>query len=100
MSRCVAEHACPDVIEATAAGAHHYQRHRPETTLLYELVREHLRAYDIDALACACGGRLRFVALVTEPEPIAQILGALGIDSTPPARAPPKQPSFQWQEPA
>jgi hypothetical protein len=58
------------------------------------------RVYDIDALARACGGRLRFVALVTEPEPIAQILDALGLDSTPPARAPPRQPSLQWQEPA
>jgi hypothetical protein len=57
------------------------------------------RIYDIDALACPCGARLRFVALVTEPEPIANILRALDLDPTPPARAPPKQPSLPWLEP-
>jgi len=28
------------------------------------------RVHDIDALACACGGRLRFVQLVTSPEEV------------------------------
>ena len=58
------------------------------------------RIYSIDALRCPCGGRLKFIALVTEPEPIAEMLGALGLCPTPPARAPPKQRAFDWNEPA
>jgi hypothetical protein len=54
------------------------------------------RVWQIDALACPCGGRLRFIALVTEPEPVREILVAIGLDPTPPARAPPKQRDFDW----
>lgn len=50
------------------------------------------RVYDFDALACPCGGRLRFIALITEAEVAAAILTALHLPSTPPpiarARAP------------
>ncbi len=56
------------------------------------------RVYSIDALACPCGGRLRFVALVAEPSPISQILVALGICPTPPARAPPRQSEWDWTD--
>lgn len=52
--------------------------------------------YDLDALACPCGGRLRFVALVTEPEPAREILVAMGFDPVPP----PWQGAFAWDEPA
>lgn len=38
--------------------------------------------------------RVRLVALVAEPELIVKVLGALGLDPKPPARAPPMQPSF------
>lgn len=50
------------------------------------------RVYDFDALACSCGGRLRVIALITEPQVAAAILTALHLPSTPPpiarARAP------------
>jgi hypothetical protein len=50
------------------------------------------RVYDFDALACPCGGRLRVIALITEPEVAVAILAALHLPSSPPpiarARAP------------
>ena len=49
------------------------------------------RVYQIDVLRCPCGGTLRMVALVTELKPVRNILVAMGLDPTPPARAPPRQ---------
>jgi hypothetical protein len=43
------------------------------------------RVHDIDALACPCGGRLRVIALITEPEVVVAILISLHL----PAVAPP-----------
>lgn len=37
------------------------------------------RVYDVDALACPCGGRLRFLELVTEPLAAREILTRLGL---------------------
>jgi len=43
------------------------------------------RVYDIDSLQCPrCGGALRFIAMLTDPEPIAAILESMGLPSTPP----------------
>jgi hypothetical protein len=55
------------------------------------------RVWSIDALACPCGGRLRFIAIITEPEPVADILVAMRLDSKPPARAPPRHADFTWE---
>ncbi|MBM4443584.1 MAG: transposase [Candidatus Rokubacteria bacterium] len=59
------------------------------------------RVFEIDVLQCAlCGGRLRFVAAIEDPEAIRRILGHLGLPTsiTPPlpARPPPggEQASF------
>ena len=50
------------------------------------------RVYDIDALACPCGGRLRFKEVVDERDHAAKILHRLGLPTEPPiiarARAP------------
>lgn len=50
------------------------------------------RVYDFDALACPCGGRLRVIALITDPQVAAAILTAVRLPSAPPpiarARAP------------
>jgi Putative transposase len=35
------------------------------------------RVHDVDALACPCGGRLRVIALITEPEVVVAILSSL-----------------------
>jgi hypothetical protein len=43
------------------------------------------RIYDVDALACPCGGRLRFIALILDEELAREILDSLGL----PSRAPP-----------
>jgi hypothetical protein len=53
-----------------------------------------LRTYSIDALACPCGGRLRFIAVVTHPLAIRSILTAMQLDPSTPPRAPPRQRSF------
>ncbi len=42
------------------------------------------RIYDVDALACECGGRLRFIALITEPETARAVLRGHGLPTEPP----------------
>jgi|GEM_PF-1013815 len=53
------------------------------------------RVFSVDALACAkCGGRLRFIATITEQPAVTKILDSLGLASSPPlphARAPDPQ---------
>jgi hypothetical protein len=43
------------------------------------------RIHDVDALACPCGGRLRFIALILEEQVARKVLDSLGLQS----RAPP-----------
>jgi hypothetical protein len=52
------------------------------------------RTYDLDVLACPCGGRLRFIALVTEREAIVPLLESLGLPTTPPVRARARSPTL------
>jgi len=48
------------------------------------------RAFDIDVLACPrCGGRLRLIATVEDPDAIRAILAALAESREPAGRAPP-----------
>ena len=42
------------------------------------------RVYDVDALACECGGRLRFIALITERETARIVLRGHGLPTEPP----------------
>lgn len=47
------------------------------------------RAFDIDVLACPrCGGRLRLIVTVEDPDAIRAILAALAESREPTARAP------------
>jgi hypothetical protein len=50
------------------------------------------RTYHVDALRCACGGRLRFIAVIAEPDIAREILLCMGLQSMQPpiarARAP------------
>jgi len=48
----------------------------------------------MDALACICGGRLRFIALVTERRAIEPLLESLGLPATRPLRARARAPTF------
>jgi hypothetical protein len=60
------------------------------------------RIYDVDALACPCGGRLRFISLIIEPEVAQAILRCLGLPSAPPpiarARSPDPRDPFPLEE--
>jgi hypothetical protein len=52
------------------------------------------RTFDIDVLACPRGGRLRFIALVTEREAIVPLLESLGLPTTHPVRARARSPTL------
>lgn len=53
------------------------------------------RAFDIDVLACPrCGGRLRLMATVEDPDAIRAILGALAGSEGLVGRAPPPLPAL------
>src|SRR5450432_3347431 len=41
----MSQQRCPEVVESTGAGARHCERHRPEATLLYQLVCEHVSTF-------------------------------------------------------
>lgn len=49
--------------------------------------------YITDALACPCGGRLKFVEVVTDTERARQLLGELGLDLAAPTIARARSPT-------
>jgi len=55
-----------------------------------ELLR---RIFEIDVLACACGGRLRFIATIEDPPVVERILRHLGLPTVLPQLAPARSPS-------
>jgi len=57
------------------------------------------RVYDVDALACPCGGRLKFVEVVTEADRARQLLGELGLDLTAPKVARARSPTDDFDPP-
>ena len=63
----------------------------------HELLR---RTFGIDVVCTRCHGSLRLIALVKEQPTITKILGAMGLDTTPPklasATAPPHQEQLDW----
>jgi hypothetical protein len=68
-------------------------RHRPYRPWA-ELLK---RTFGFDVLACPrCDGRLRLLAMVTEPEGVERYLGALGEPTEAPAREPARGPPF-WK---
>jgi len=52
------------------------------------------RTYDIDALACPCGGRLQFIAVITDREVARDLLESLGLSSAPPPLARARSPDL------
>jgi Putative transposase/Transposase zinc-binding domain len=54
-----------------------------------ELLR---RIFQIDVLACECGGRLRFMATIEDPPVVQRILRHLGLPTDTPALAPARSP--------
>ena len=63
------------------------------------------RTFDIDVLACRrCGGRMRLIATIEDPEVVRKILGHLGLPTDVPrpfpSRAPPSQADLFPYDPA
>jgi hypothetical protein len=58
------------------------------------------RIYDVDALVCSCGGRLRFISLILEAEAARSILESFGLPSEPPPIARARSPDPCDAEPA
>ena len=59
------------------------------------------KAFGIDVLTCGhCGGSLKPIAALTAPDAIKRYLTHIGLDSSRPARAPPRslQESFDFQQ--
>ncbi len=52
------------------------------------------RTHDIDALACPCGGRLQFIAVITDHEVARDLLESLGLPSAPPPLARARSPDL------
>jgi len=52
------------------------------------------RVYDLDALACPCGGRLKFVEVVTEAERARALLEQLGLHAATPPVARARSPTL------
>ena len=50
------------------------------------------RIYDVDAFACPCGGRLRFISLILEENVARAILESLDLPSEPPPIARARSP--------
>ena len=55
------------------------------------------RVHEIDSLACPCGGRLKFVELVTEPTTAREVLASMGLPTDLPPIAKARSPDF-YQE--
>ena len=55
------------------------------------------RVHSVDALACPCGGRLKFVDVITEPATAREILRSVGLPTDPPPIAKARSPDF-YQE--
>jgi hypothetical protein len=80
----------PDAAEDTAPSCKGMSRYRPWAQLLR-------RTFGIDVETCPrCGGRMRLLAMVTEPKNVARFLRHLSEPTEPPRRAPARDPPY-WQ---
>ncbi len=50
------------------------------------------RIFQIDVLACTCGGRLRFIATIEDPPVVQRILRHLGLPTDAPVPEPARPP--------
>ena len=73
--------------------ANRAQRRRPARARIdwAELLK---RTYNVDALACPCGGRLRFISVITERDVARDILESVGLASASPPRARARSPAL------
>ena len=56
------------------------------------------RVFDIDIEQCACGGKLKLIAVIEEPDVIEKILKHIGLDPQPPPITPARRRAqlFEW----
>ncbi len=56
------------------------------------------RVFDIDIEHCACGGKLKLIAVIEEPDVIEKTLKHIGLDPQPPPIAPARRRAelFEW----
>ena len=52
------------------------------------------RVHSVDALACPCGGRLKFVDVITEPTTAREVLQTMGLPTDLPPIAKARSPAF------
>jgi hypothetical protein len=57
------------------------------------------RVYDADSLLCSCGGRMKFVAIVTEEATARSILQSMGLPADPPPVARARSPTLDFDPP-
>jgi hypothetical protein len=85
--RCVVAYGTPPAVAGPCAEASGTSRSAPRHWAWAALMR---RAFDLDVLACPrCGGRLRLIATVEDPEATRAILAALAASREREGRAPP-----------
>ena len=55
------------------------------------------RVHSVNALACPCGGRLKFVELITEPTTAREVLASMGLPTELPPIARARSPDFHQE---
>ena len=55
------------------------------------------KVHSVDALACPCGGRLKFIDVITEPTTAREVLASMGLPTDPPPIAKARSPDL-YQE--
>ncbi len=86
--------ACPDAIGSTDKEQEREPKRRGGYRPWAELLK---RTFEIDVLACpTCQGRMRLLAMVTDPKSIRRYLAKVGEPTEPPARSPSRSPPF-WK---
>ena len=53
------------------------------------------RVFEVDVLACACGGRLRLIAVIEASDATVRILRHLGLPAVVPATVPSRAPPLE-----
>ena len=75
--------------QATTAGAGEcVHAHAHSAPLRMSWARLLKRVFDLDVERCACGGQLKIIAVIEQPEVIERILTHIGLSAQPPPRAP------------
>ncbi len=84
--------ACPDAIGSTDKEQEREPKRRGGYRPWAELLK---RTFEIDVLSCpTCQGRMRLLAMVTDPKSIRRYLARVGEPTEPPARSPSRGPPF------